>query len=220
MALGYLRVSTDEQVASGAGLDGQKLSIEARAAMQGLHIPENGWFVDDGVSGTIPPEEREQLAKALQAMQQGPASVLLFMRVDRLARMVRDLLDMRDRAEDEGWSLAAADNSVDLTTPHGRTLFTMQGAFAELERDLIAARTREALAALKARGVRLGRPSTLPLDVVARILGERSAGDKPWAAIAEGLNADGIPTAHGGVRWWPATVRKVASGQDAVKLTT
>jgi DNA invertase Pin-like site-specific DNA recombinase len=219
MALGYLRVSTDEQVASGAGLDGQRLSIENRAAMQGLHIPEDGWYVDDGVSGTTPPEEREELSKALQALQQGPASVFLFMRVDRLARKVRDLIDMRDRAETEGWTLAAADGSVDLTTPHGRTLFTMQGAFAELERDLIAARTREALAALRAQGVRLGRPSVLPLEVVARILAERSAGDKSWAAIAELLNAEGVPTAHGGVRWWPATVRKVALGQDAMKLT-
>lgn len=218
MALGYLRVSTEEQVVSGAGLDGQRFAIETRAAMQGLYIPEDGWYVDDGVSGTTPPEEREELSKALQALKQGPAAVFLFMRVDRLARKVRDLIDMRDRAEKEGWTLAAADNSVDLTTPHGRTLFTMQGAFAELERDLIAARTREALAALRAQGVRLGRPSVLPMDIVARIIGER-VGGKSWSVIAEGLNADGIPTAHGGVRWWPATVRKVAQGQDAMTIT-
>jgi DNA invertase Pin-like site-specific DNA recombinase len=211
-------VSTEEQVASGAGLEGQQAGITAYAALRQLTISDDGWYVDDGVSGATPPGEREKLSAALQRLQQGPESVLLFMRVDRASRSVKDLLELRDTSEQEGWTLAAADGSVDLTTPHGRTMFTMQGAFAELERDLIKARTREALAALKARGVRLGRPSVLPLEVVARVVGERVAG-RPWAAIADGLNADQVPTAHGGVKWWPATARKVAMGQAAVKLT-
>lgn len=219
MALGYLRVSTDEQVASGAGLEGQRAGIEARAALQGLYIPDDGWYVDDGVSGSIPPEEREEFDKCLQRLQQGPASVLLFMRVDRLARSAKDLLLLADRCENEHWSLAAADNSVDLTTPHGIAMFGVAAIFAQLERDLIKARTREALAALKARGVRLGRPSVLPHEVVARIVGERIGGEKTWAEIAAALNADRVPTAHGGARWWPATARKVALGQDAMKLT-
>jgi DNA invertase Pin-like site-specific DNA recombinase len=219
MALGYLRVSTEEQSESGAGLEAQRAGIEERAAKQNLYIPDDGWFVDDGVSGSIPPMKREALSACLQNMETGPASVLLYMRVDRLARSAKDLLNLADQCQQEGWSMATADGDVDLTTPQGIALFQMQAIFAELERNLIKARTREALAALKARGVRLGRPSVLPVEVVARILGERSAGDKSWAAIADLLNAEGIPTAHGGVRWWPATVRKVALGQDAMKLT-
>ncbi|MEU4039638.1 recombinase family protein [Streptomyces collinus] len=55
-------------------------------------------------------------------------------------------------------------------TPTGRTMFQMQGAFAELEREMIRQRTREGLAEKRAQGVRLGRPATLPVDVVARIV--------------------------------------------------
>lgn len=218
MALGYLRVSTEEQVESGAGLEGQKIGIEDRAAKQNLYIPDDGWFIDDGVSGSVPPAEREALGECLQRMAQGPAAVLLFMRVDRLARSARDLLNLADQCQQDGWSMATVDGAVDLTTPQGIALFQMQAIFAELERNLIKARTREALAALKARGVRLGRPSVLPPEVTARIVGERVGGEKTWREIADGLNADLVPTAHGGIQWWPATARKVALGQDAVKL--
>ena len=65
--------------------------------------------------------------------------------------------------------------------------------------------------------MRLGRPSTLDRDVVARIVSERDAGTT-WQAIADGLMADGVATAQGGRRWYPASVRKVYTGQDAAAL--
>ncbi|OKI14234.1 recombinase family protein [Streptomyces sp. CB03911] len=213
-AVAYLRVSTEEQVASGAGLDGQRTAIEAYAALRGWTI--TAWFADDGVSGTVAPSEREQLSAALQALTDGRASTLLFHRPDRLARKAADLLDLRDQAEREGWTIVSSDGSVDLASPAGRMMFTVLGGVAEMERDLISARTREALAAKKAAGVRLGAPSVLPAEVVERIVTEVEAG-RGWTAIAAGLNADGVPTARGGVKWWPATVRKVAGGQDAAK---
>ena len=55
----------------------------------------------------------------------------------------------------------------------------------------------------------LGRPRTLPNKVVERIVRERARG-RTWSAIADGLNGDGVPTAQGGLRWYPATVRSVA----------
>lgn len=88
-----------------------------------------------------------------------------------------------------------------------------------LERKLIGQRTRDALAVKRAQGVRLGRPSTLPREVVARIVVEHQGGVS-WSAIARGLNADTVPTAQGGARWYPATVRTVYMGQDATALTT
>jgi hypothetical protein len=58
------------------------------------------------------------------------------------------------------------------------------------------------------QGVRLGRPRTLPSEVVDRIQAERRA-KRTLAAIAAGLNADRVPTAHGGRKWWPEAVRGV-----------
>ena len=80
-------------------------------------------------------------------------------------------------------------------------------AVAQCERELIAARTSEALQVKKARGARLGRPVTLPDAVRYRIADERDAG-RTLQAIADDLNAEQVPTARGG-RWYPSTIAKV-----------
>jgi len=112
---------------------------------------------------------------------------------------------------------------------------------AELEREQIGARTREALAARRAAGVRLGRPSVLPTEIVARIVSERQDGATLWG-IANGLTADGVHTAkerheltkgtspeeaattlatsRATAVWKAASVRKVLLSQDAAALTT
>ncbi|MEH0549225.1 recombinase family protein [Streptomyces sp. B21-105] len=215
-AIGYLRVSTAEQVKSGAGLDAQRTAITACAAARGLEVI--AWHVDEGVSGGTAPMKRPELSKALDALATGPASVLLFGKADRVGRRATDLLALRDRAEREGWTLASADGAVDLTSPHGKLMFTMLAGVAEMERDLIRARTREGLAAKREQGVRLGRPSVLPESVVRRIVEEREGG-AGWTAIARGLMDDGVPTARGGATWHPSAVQKVYNGQDAAKVS-
>jgi DNA invertase Pin-like site-specific DNA recombinase len=84
--------------------------------------------------------------------------------------------------------------------------------FGELERRLIGERTKAVLAVKRSQGAVLGRPRTLPDKVVERIVRERAKG-RTWTAIAEALNADRIPTAQGGLRWYPATVRSVATAE-------
>ena len=78
--------------------------------------------------------------------------------------------------------------------------------FAQFERRLIGQRTKEALAAKRAQGVRLGRPTTMPAAVRERIRRQRAAG-MTLTAIAEALNASKTPTAQGGRQWYPSTVR-------------
>ncbi|MFF9607597.1 hypothetical protein ACF1GY_35945 [Streptomyces sp. NPDC014684] len=70
----------------------------------------------------------------------------------------------------------------------------MLAGVAEMERELIQARTRDGCAAKRAHGVRLGHPATLPAEIVARIVREREAG-RGWSAIAADLTAEGVPTA-------------------------
>jgi len=74
--------------------------------------------------------------------------------------------------------------------------------------------TKAALAVKRAQGVRLGRPAVLDLSIVDRIVSEHAAG-KGWSEIARGLNADGTPTAQGGTKWHPSTVRYVAVSHAA-----
>lgn len=79
---------------------------------------------------------------------------------------------------------------------------------AQWERKVIGQRTKDALAVKRSEGVRLGRPVSLPEAIRERILADRLDG-RSYRAIAEALNAEGVPTAQGGREWYAATVRAV-----------
>jgi DNA invertase Pin-like site-specific DNA recombinase len=87
----------------------------------------------------------------------------------------------------------------------------MIGVWSQLEADLVSERTKDALAQAKARGTRLGAPSTASLvteSAVARIDALAAEG-LSLRLIADKLNAEGVPTAKGVGQWWPKTVRSV-----------
>ena len=203
--IGYLRVSTAEQATSGLGLEAQRAAITAYAERAGWTV--TAWHTDAGVSGTRAPNRRPGLTAALDAVANCEAGILVAAKVDRLARDLGDLNALRKRAEAEGWLLAVADGSVDLTTPHGRAMFGMLGVFAELEAELIQARTRDALNAKRAKGENIGRKSALSLEVRRRIVADREAG-VPWRTIVANLNAEGVPTGQGGSRWHLSSLQK------------
>ena len=119
-----------------------------------------------------------------------------------------DFTALMATAQKQGWALVALDCAVDTTTPAGEAMANVLATFAQFERRLISQRTKDALAAKKAQGVRLGRPRALPNDVVKRIVRERKQGRK-LVSIADKLTEDGIATAQGGVRWYPSTVAAV-----------
>jgi DNA invertase Pin-like site-specific DNA recombinase len=202
----YLRCSTEEQADSGAGLAAQEAAIRAECERRAL--PLLAMHTDAGVSGKS--LVRPALTAALAELDAGHGDVLMVSKLDRLTRSVHDASGLMQRSEKAGWGLVALDAPVDTTTPAGRAMAQILSVFAELERRLIAERTKAALAVKRDQGVVLGRPRTLPDKVVRRIVKERDAG-RTWTAIAEGLNRDQVPTAQGGLRWYPATVRSVAN---------
>ena len=214
-AVAYLRVSTDDQAESGAGIAAQRTAIEAVAAVRGWTITD--WHEDAGVSGGKPPHQRPGLAAALAAVQAGDAERLIVAKIDRLSRKFRDSVDLMETAAEEGWPVYIADIDADLTTSNGKLVARMLAAIAEDERDRIRSRTKAALAAKRAAGVRLGRTPSLPAAVVSRIVADRAAGVSLYA-LAKALNDEGVPTAQGGKCWHPATVRAVDRGQDAAAL--
>ena len=214
-AVGYLRVSTEEQAESGAGLAAQRAAIEAVAAVRGWTITD--WYEDGGVSGGKAPHQRPGLAAALEAVQSGQAERLIVAKIDRLSRKFRDSVDLMETAADEGWPLYIADIDADLTTSNGRLVARMLAAISEDERDRIRQRTKAALAEKRAAGVRLGRTPRLPAEVVHRIIDARAEG-MSFTAVAKLLNDDQVPTSQGGRCWYPATIRAVERGQDAAAL--
>ncbi len=203
--IAYTRVSTAEQASSGAGLDAQRAAIAAEVGRRGwelVRIEE-----DAGASGKRI-DRRLALARALAAVDKGEAEALVVAKLDRLSRSLVDFAGLMERGRKKGWALVALDLGVDTTTPAGEMMANVLASFAQYERRLIGQRTRDALVIKRAQGVRLGRPRTLPEDVRARIVAEREAG-RSLRAIALGLDADGVPTAQGGARWYSSTVRAV-----------
>jgi len=207
--VGYVRVSTDEQAVSGLGLAAQRQAIEAEAARRGL--PLLAVYEDAGISGKS--LARPGLSAALADLDAGNGTVLLVAKLDRLSRSVHDATGLMQRAERAGWGLVAMDANVDTTTPQGAAMTQVLAVFAELERRLIGERTKDALAVCKAQGVKLGRPRTLDSEVVARIRTAHADG-QGWSKIARDLTTEGVPTAQGGARWYPATVRYVALADE------
>jgi DNA invertase Pin-like site-specific DNA recombinase len=203
--VGYIRCSTDEQAVSGLGLAAQRVAIEAECARRGLELL--AVHADEGISGKTV-TNRPSLAAALAELDAGRGTVLIVSKLDRLSRSVHDATGLLMRADRAGWGLVALDVAVDTTTPQGAAMTQVLAVFAELERRLIGERTKAALAVKRAQGVKLGRPRTLPAHVVQRIRAARTQGAS-WSAIARDLNADATPTAQGGTKWHPATVRYI-----------
>ena len=79
---------------------------------------------------------------------------------------------------------------------------------AQWERRIIGQRTKDALAIRRSQGVQLGRPRAIPEEVRRRIRRERKRG-RTLQAIADRLNADLVPTGHGGGRWHASTIHAV-----------
>lgn len=213
-AVAYLRVSTEEQAASGLGLEAQRAEVERYAEQHGLTVVS--WHVDEGLSAASM-GKRPALLAALGAIDAGLAGVLLAKDASRLSRSMSDLSSLLSAATSDGWCVRTADGLVDTCDPQGQLLPHFLGVVADLERQFTSQRTRQALAAAKARGTQLGKRSTLAPEVVARIVRERDA-ESTWQAIADGLNADEVPTGQGGSTWRPSSVRAayVAAERAAV----
>ncbi|WP_091934584.1 recombinase family protein [Blastococcus sp. DSM 46786] len=202
--LAYVRVSTDEQRASGLGLADQRAVIEAAAIQRGWLDVE--FVSDEGVSAKN--LSRPGIAWALEQLATGEAGVLVVSKLDRLSRSLLDFANLMDTARRQGWELVALDLAIDTSTPSGALMANVMASFAEFERRLIGQRTSAALQAKKVAGARLGRPRALAPAIRERIVAERNAGGT-LTGIANRLNADGIPTARGGRAWLPATVAAV-----------
>lgn len=205
--VGYVRVSTEEQADSGAGLSAQRRAILDEAERRGWHVVEV--IEDAGYSGKD--LKRPGIALALEALRTRRASALVVAKLDRLSRSMVDFAALMDTATRQHWALVALDLGVDTTTPSGEMMANVLATFAQFERRLISERTKSALAERRRAGVRLGRPTAVSDEVRQRVVRLRR---RKWTyqRIADELNERGIQPVAGGKQWYPATVRRVAIG--------
>lgn len=199
----YARASTSEQTLS---LEAQRSRLEHEARYRSW---SNTVYLEDG-GYSAKSLVRPGIQQALAMLASGQADTLVAVKLDRLSRSVADFVSLLALAERQGWSLIVLDLGLDMSTPNGRFVATIMSSVAQLERELIGQRTREALAVRKAQGVKLGRPVGVPDDVRTFILQAR-AENYTLTQIADTLNQKGIPTAQGGKRWYPSTIKAICA---------
>ncbi len=219
VAIGYARVSTDEQARDGVSLDQQVSRIRAYATAKGLTILDV--LVDDGVSGKT--LDRPGLREIMRLCERGEVAHVIVLKLDRLTRQTRHLLGLVDdlflAREIE---LHSVSESLDTSTPHGRFVLTLFGGLAQMEREQISERTRNAMVYKRQNMQPTSHPPlgfrsngskermiAVPkeLSIVRSILDLRKRG-RSYRTIARQLDSQGVPTKRGG-RWGSETVRKV-----------
>lgn len=150
----YCRVSTDEQAASGLGLEAQEERCRALAASRGWEV--GAVYTDAGVSGTVDPKARPAASRLLAAVEAGEVSAVLVLRLDRVARRAETIHRTLRELQEAGAGLVSVSEPVDTSSAMGAAFVGIAATFAQLERDLVAERTTLALRAKRARGERTG----------------------------------------------------------------
>ena len=211
----YLRVSSEDQEKRGT-IENQDEFARKYAGLHGLEIAE--WYRDDGVTGTIPLEDRPAGAQLLADAQAGKIDLLLIYRLDRLGRSARIVLNAVHDLEQAGVKIRSMTEPFDTGDPSGRFLLTILAGVADLERENIlerfrlgsdrAARQGKWLGGIVPYGYRVNAghleicESLLPgmdmteADVVRliyRMVGEQGCST---VEVANYLNALGVPTAY------------------------
>ena len=153
VAFAYVRASTQEEVRQGSN-ERQKAIIREYAKSRGYELD---FFEDRAKSGkNIQRPDFERMLKSLDAKPK----VIIVAKIDRFARSLSDLLRMLEYLDQKGIGfISVNDPGIDTTTPNGRLLLQILGAFAEFERNMINSRTKAGREQAMNRGVKFGRPA-------------------------------------------------------------
>jgi DNA invertase Pin-like site-specific DNA recombinase len=147
----YARVSTDSQT-----VENQIRELMQIAERRGWEVVET--YTDAGISGAKGRAQRPGLDRLLKDASRRKFDVVMSWAIDRVGRSLIDLLGTIQHLEAVGVDLYLDQQSIDTTTPMGKLVFQITGAFAEFERSMIQQRIRAGLKRAVAQGTKLGRP--------------------------------------------------------------
>jgi DNA invertase Pin-like site-specific DNA recombinase len=164
----YVRVSTDKQT-----VENQLRELRQIAVRRGWEVVEE--YHDAGISGAKGREQRPGLDRMLKDASRRRFDVVMAWAIDRLGRSLIDLLSTIQDLQECGVDLYLDQQSIDTTTPTGKLMFQVTGAFAEFERSMIRQRVNAGLRRAVEQGKQLGRPRVSPA-VEKRILSHLSKG--------------------------------------------
>lgn len=139
----YERVSTTEQSMNGYSIDAQKDNLEEHAKKNNMKIV--GHYTDAGISGTKPPLKRPDLKRLLDDVEAGKVDIILFTKLDRWFRSVKEYFKVQEILDTYGVQWKAIHENYDTTTANGQMAITMFLAIAQNERDRTAERIKVVL---------------------------------------------------------------------------
>lgn len=142
-AIGYIRVSSDEQAREGLSLEAQKRKINAYCELKDLDLVTI--FSDEAISGFKPFEKRPGGAKAYGMLVTGEADHIVAIKLDRLFRNTGDAIAKATEFQKKNINLHLLDVSVDTSTATGKMFFTVLAMLAQFERDITGERTKVVL---------------------------------------------------------------------------
>ncbi|AMA10636.1 recombinase family protein [Picosynechococcus sp. PCC 73109] len=222
-AIGYIRVSTEEQATQGVSLDAQKAKLEAYAGLYDIELVDI--IIDAGQSAKS--LDRPGLQKALGMLDSGEVEAMVIVKLDRLTRSVKDLDWLLENYFADKFSLMSVSEQVDTRTASGRLVLNVLMSVAQWERETIGERTSAALQHKKSQGEHIGGvgfgyevtgkklAKTKEHKTVEAIQKLRNEG-KTLQAIADHLNSEGIKTQRGG-RWYPTTVANIIKREERLQ---
>lgn len=162
--LGYCRVSTLDQTC-----ENQKQAILA----DGFAVDE--WYLEEGVSGSVPAKERPEFIKMMLSAEKG--STCLVTHIDRLGRDAEDILNTINNFKANGIRLrVTALDSIDVTSPTGKLIVTMLSGLAEMEKAILVERTTNGIARAREQGVKWGAMPKIAPELFSYICADKKAG--------------------------------------------
>ena len=153
LAFAYVRASTQEEVRQGSN-ERQKATIIQYAKSKGHELE---FFEDKAKSGKN--TQRPEFERMLKSLDKKP-QIVIVSKIDRFARSLSDLLKTLEYLDQNSVGFVSVnDSGIDTTTPNGRLLLQILGAFAEFERNMINSRTKAGREQALNKGVKFGRPA-------------------------------------------------------------
>lgn len=221
-AIGYVRVSTDEQAREGISLANQRAKIEAYCQFHGLDLA--GTIEDEGKSAKD--LNREGMKGLVDLIERRRIKAVIVYKLDRLSRKVIDTLRLIELMEKQGVAFHSITEKIDTRSAMGRFFLNIMASLAQMERDLISERTRDALRHKIRQGQRAGQVPygyRLGADGVSLI---EHRGEQEVITTMKVLRDDGasyraicreLGAKPGGGTWHPQSVKNVLARQESIE---
>lgn len=217
-AVGYIRVSTISQAHEGVSLEAQETRIRAYCQLQNMELSEV--IIDAGESAKS--LDRPGVQRLFEMVRLHQVQAVIIYKLDRLFRNTQDALNTTQDFERRGVALCSISEQLDTSTPMGKFFFTITAAYAEMERAMIAERTRVGLAQTRLNGRRIGDRTPFGYDLidgrlvpnnteqqVIQYVNEQYGQGIGARRIARVLTNRGILTKEGKTIWYPAQVQRL-----------